>query len=258
MNRNTETIGLIAAIPQESKALLQCLKEWKHISLGRFRGIRFQLMDRDCLLVTSGMGIKRAVDSTRTLLAATSPHLLVSFGIAGAVKDDLRIGDVVVAGNSWLLDTGRLGVSRTLSSLSMAAWNAAVQVLQPDDARLVVGTAITTRGSQVLTQSLEDMDHPILEMETAGIAQVAAEMGIPLVSVRSISDGPQAPIPFDLEAVLDEEANFRIGEMLRIVLRHPQIIFQSRQMMRNSTKAADHAARAVIAMLSQPSPIICP
>lgn len=102
------------------------------------------------------------------------------------------------------------------------------------------------------------MAHPILEMETAGIARVAAEMGLPLVSVRSISDGPQAPIPFNLEAVLDEEANFRVGAMLRIVLRNPRIIFQSQKLMQNSEKAADHAARAVIAMLSQPSPIISP
>jgi nucleoside phosphorylase len=204
------------------------------------------------------MGVKRAMDSTRTLLAATSPHLLVSFGIAGAVKDDLRIGDVVVAGNSWLLDTGQLGMPRSLSSLSKEAWNAAAQVLQTDGARLLAGTAITTRGSQACSQSLEEIDHPILEMETAGIGQIAAEMRIPLVSIRSVSDGPQAPIPFDLAAILDEESNFRMSEVLKMVLRRPQIIFQSRQMMQNSKKAADHAARAVIAMLSQPSPVISP
>lgn len=258
MNRSPETVGLIAAIPQESAALLRYLKEWKRISLGRFRGIRFRVMDRDCLLVTSGMGIQRATDGTRALLAATNPHLLISFGIAGAVQDDLRIGDVVVAENCWWLNMGQLGKARSLSPLSKATWTAVVQALQPDGARLVVGTAITTRGSQVSPQLLKEMPHPILEMETAGIAQVAAEMGIPLVSVRSISDGPQAPIPFDLEAVLDEEANFRIGEMLRTVLRRPQIILQFQPMMQNSRKAADHAARAVIAMLSHPSPIIAP
>ncbi len=250
MNRNTETIGLIAAMPQESKALLRCLKGWTRTSLGPYPGIRFRLMDRDCLLVTSGMGIKRAMDATRSLLAATRPDLLVSFGIAGAVNDDLRIGDVVVAGKSWLLDKGQLGASRPLSSLSKAAWNAAAQVLQPDGARLLAGTAITTRGSQVSPQSLKEIAHPILEMETAGIGQVAAEMGIPLVSIRSVSDGPQAPIPFDLAAVMDEESNIRMSEMLRLVLRRPQIIFQSRQLMQNSGKAAENAARAVIAILS--------
>lgn len=253
-----ETIGLIAAMPQESEALLRCIKEWKRIVLGPFRGVRFQLMDRNCLLVTSGMGLKRAMVATRTLLAGSSPHLLVSFGIAGAVNDDLHIGDVVVAGNTCLLDKGLPGQFQSLASLSEAAWNAAAQVLQPEGARLVPGTAITTRGSQVVLQQLEEMPHPVLEMETAGIAQVAAEMGIPLVSIRSVSDGPQSPIPFDLEAILDEKYNLRIGKLLTMVLRHPQIIFQSRQMMQNSRKAADHAARALVAALSQPDPVISP
>ena len=196
------------------------------------------------------------MDGTRTLLAATNPNLLVSFGIAGAVKDDLHIGDVVVAGSTWLLDMDLPGQPQPLAALSEAAWNAAAQVLQPDGARLVAGTAITTRGSQVLSQSLEKMAHPILEMETAGIADVAARVGIPLVSIRSVSDGPQAPIPFDLEAVIDEKYNLRIGKMLMMVLRNPRIVLQSRRIMLNSRKAADHAARAVVAALSQPSPAI--
>ncbi|MBE3040766.1 MAG: hypothetical protein IMZ62_18370, partial [Chloroflexi bacterium] len=182
----------------------------------------------------------------------------VSFGIAGAVNDDLHIGDVVVAGNTCLFDKGLPGQLQSLASLSEAAWNAAAQVLQPEGARLVPGTAITTRGSQVVLQQLEEMPHPVLEMETAGIAQVAAEMGIPLVSIRSVSDGPQSPIPFDLEAILDEKYNLRIGKLLTMVLRHPQIIFQSRQMIQNSRKAAHHAARALVAALSQPSPVISP
>ena len=215
-------------------------------------------MDRDCLLVTTGMGLQRAVDGTRALLAAITPHLLISFGIAGAVNDSLQIGDVVIAGSTCLLNMGLPGQPQPLASLSEAAWNAAAEVLQADGARLVAGTAITTRGSQVAGQPLEKMAHPILEMETAGIARVAAGMGIPLASIRSISDGPQAPIPFDLEAVIDEEYELRLGRMLVMALRNPRIIFQSRRIMLNSRKAANHAARAVVAALSQPSPAISP
>ena len=251
-----ETIGLIAAMPQESDALLRCVREWKRIELGRFRAVRFRLVDRDCLLVTTGMGLQRAADGTRALLAAITPQLLISFGIAGAVNDSLHIGDVVVAGSTCLLDMGLPGQPQPLASLSEAAWNAAAEVVQPDGARLAAGTAITTRGSQVKPQTLENMAHPILEMETAGIARVAAETGVPLVSIRSISDGPQAPIPFDLEAVIDEEYNLRIGMMLMMVFRNPRIVFQSRRIVLNSRKAADHAARAVAAALSQPSPVL--
>jgi adenosylhomocysteine nucleosidase len=250
-----ETIGLIAAMPQESEAFLRCITKWKRAALDPFRGVCFRLRGRNCQLVTSGIGLKRAMDCTNTLLATTNPHLLISFGIAGAVKDDLQIGDVVVPGNACMLNRGLLDQSRPLASLSKSAWNAASQVLKPDGARLVAGTAITTLGSQDIRQPLEKIAHPILEMETAGIAQVAAENGIPLVSIRGISDGPQAPIPFDLEVVYDEKYNLRIGKILMMVLRSPQIIFQSRQMMRNSRIAADQAARVLVAALSQPAPV---
>jgi adenosylhomocysteine nucleosidase len=251
-----ETIGLIAAMPQESEALLRCVGGWKRIMLGSFQGVHFQLMDRDCLLVTSGMGQKHARDATLTLLAKTSPHLLVSFGIAGAVDDDLNLGDVVVARNTCLLENGFPGHFQSLASLSEAAWDAAAQVLLPEGAHMVLGTAITTRGSQVVLQGLQDMAHPVLEMETAGIAQVADKKGLPLLSIRSISDGPQSPIPFDLESILDKKDNIRIGRLLMLILRRPQIIFQFQRMMQNSRKAADHAAKALVAALSPPSPFI--
>jgi adenosylhomocysteine nucleosidase len=251
-----ETIGLIAAMTQESEALLRCIKGWRRITLGPFRGVRFQLKDRNCLLVTSGIGIKRAIDATRTLLAVISPHLLVSFGIAGAVNDDLNIGDVVVARNTCLLDQGLPGQLQSLASLSEAAWEAAAQVLRPAGARLVPGTAITTRGSQLVPQQSGEMTNPLLEMETASIGQIAAEAGIPLLSIRSVSDGPRSPIPFDLEAILDDKDNLCISKLLMIVLRRPRIIFQSRQILQNTRKAADHAARALVAVMSQPSPVI--
>ncbi len=255
--RSTEhMIGLIAALPQESEALLRRVEEWKPAALGSFRAFRFRLGDRDCLLITSGMGLERARDGTRALLAAARLHLLVSFGIAGAVADDLRIGDVVVASHTCLLEKGRSGPFQPLAALSKQAWDAAAQVLQPDGARLVAGTAITTRGSQVVLQPRQAMAHPVLEMETAGIAQVAAEMGVPLVSMRAISDGPQSPIPFDLEAILDESYNLRVGKLVMLVLRRPQILFTFRQMQRNSRKAADHVASVLVAALSQSSPVI--
>lgn len=239
-------------MPQESNALLRYIGERKPTLLGGFRGVRFKLMDRDCVLITTGMGIKRAMEGTRALVAKTNPHLLVSFGIAGAVNNDLNIGDVVNAESTYLLDNGVPGRRWALAPLSQAARNAASQALQQNGAQLLAGTCITTRGSQVLPNTTEKLSHPILEMETAGIAQVSVEMGVPLVSIRSISDGPQAPIPFDLDSLLDANDKLRIGKLLRMILRKPQIIFQSSQILRNSKVATDHAAQALIAVLSQP------
>jgi len=251
-----ETIGMIAAMPQESKALLRCIEEWELSMLGPFRCYRFQLFDRNCLLVQSGIGLKRAMDATHALLSATNPPFLVSFGIAGAVKDDLQIGDVVVASHTSLLEKGIPGQFLTLAALSEAAWSAAAQVLQPRGARLVAGTALTTRGSQTVQPGPKEIAHPVLEMETAGIAQVAAEQGISLIALRAVSDGPQAPIPFDLEGVYDEQYNLRMSKIIKTVFRHPKIILQSSRVSRNVKKAADNAAIALVAALSQPLPVV--
>lgn len=251
-----EKICLIAAMPQESGAFLHRIRGLSHTRLGPYKGIRFHLTGRNCLLITSGMGLKRAVDAARILLASENPDLLISFGIAGAVHADLQIGDVVIAEKTCLLEKYIPGQLQPLAILSKAALSAVTQVLHPEEAKLVPGTAITTRGSQVLPDYLHGLTNPILEMETIGIAQVAVEMGVPLLSIRSISDGPRAPIPLNLETVMDDNYNFRIGELIRSVFQHPEIVLRTRRMLRNTKKAADHAAMALFAVLNQPSSII--
>jgi hypothetical protein len=114
--------------------------------------------------------------------------------------------------------------------------------------------AVTTGGSQVTEHQLGEMRHPmhpILEMETAGIAQVAREKGIPILSIRAISDGPRAPIPFNLDEIMDEDTNLRAGRLLKALVRHPKIVLKLRQMMQNTRIAADNAAIALVAVLSQ-------
>ena len=253
-----ETIGIIAAISQETQALLQRIGQWERIPLGPFHAYRFRLLERDCLLIESGMGIQRATNAARALLAVADPQFFISFGVAGAVEDDLQVGDVVIASKTCILDQGIPGQFYRLASFSDAARRAAAQALELRGARYYSGTAITTPGSQIVLQQSQTIEHPVLEMETAGIAQVAAEKGIPLLSLRAVSDGPQAPIPFDLETLMDEDANLRVGKLIKMVLRQPRILLQSRQFMQNSRKAADHAAMALVAALSQPLPVISP
>ncbi len=253
-----ETIGIIAAMKQESQAVLRLIEQRNCSDVGPFRCQRFRLADRDCWLLTSGMGLKQAAQAARTLIDAADPQLLVSVGVAGAVNADLEIGDVVASGHACLLEQGLPGPFQPLALLSDAAWQAAVQALQARRASPYHGTAITTRGSQFIQHQPEQMINPILEMETTGIAQVAVEGGVPLLSLRAVSDGPRAPIPFNLEALLDEQYNLRTGEIIKTILRHPQMLLQFRQMGRNTRKAAENAAIALVAALSQPGPLLSP
>ncbi len=250
-----ETIGLIVAMNQERDALLRLGKGWKRIRMGKFTGHSLQTKGRKCILITTGWGRKRAAEATQVLLEEAKPQMLISFGIAGAVHADLQIGDVVISSKSCVLEHGLPGETRQLSTLSETAWKAAAEALQPDKAQILVGTTITTHGSQVILDEGNEILHPVLEMETAGIARVAAEQKVPLVSIRSISDGPQAPIPIDLEAAMGGNDNLRIDKLIMMTLRNPKILFQSGQMMKNSRIAEDHAALVLWAVLNEPGAI---
>jgi len=242
-------IGLIAAMPEESSALLRRVPDWKACRLGAFRGFRFHLSNQDCLLVESGVGLQRAGEAARTLLAE-GPQIIVSFGVAGAVQANLRIGDVVVARHSCRLEQGAAGPLLSLYDLPGDSRRAAEQALQTHGARLVNGTAVTTRGEQTILRMTVEMENPVLEMETAGIAAAAAQAGVPLLALRGISDNPGAPLPLDPAAVLDTEYRFKIGKLIGLLLRRPQILLQIRRMRRNTTLAAENTAAVVMAVLS--------
>jgi adenosylhomocysteine nucleosidase len=253
-----ETIGIIAAMSQERHAVLHLVQRWERTTLGSNRCQRFQLAERDCWLLMSGMGTIRVAQAMRALIDASLPDLLVSVGVAGAVNADLEIGDVVASRNTCLLNQGVLDSFQSLAHLSDAAWRAAEQALQARRRRLLSGTAVTTRGSQWIQARPGEMTNPVLEMETAGIAQIAVERGIPLLSLRAISDGPRSPIPFDLEAVMGEQYNLHYGEIIKRIFRHPLLFPLFLQMGRNTRMAAENAAMALIAILSQPEPVISP
>jgi adenosylhomocysteine nucleosidase len=244
-----KTIGLVAAMRQESLALLHLVEEVKWIKLGSFQAYHFELPNWDCLLIESGMGVARAEQATRVLIDKVQPTMLVSFGIAGAVEDDLNIGDVVAANGNSLLRNGKLEKIRKLASLTKPAKEAVLKALTSEEARLFSGTAITTRGSQFIQQQHKPLNHPVLEMETTGILQGIEGKKIPLLVLRSIGDGPRFPIPFALEAMVDENYNMRMGKILLTILKHPSILAQALKMNSNSQLAAKNVAVAVVAAL---------
>lgn len=237
-------------MPEECRPLLRRVQGWEKCYLGQFTAYRFRLSGRDCLLVQSGIGMKRAADAARALLAAESPQLLVSFGVAGAVREGLPIGAVVSVGGVILLERGIARPLMHLATLSAPARQAAAEALRAHDAQLVWGTAFTTHGSQVVEGEMSEMENPLLEMETAAIFQAAAETKIPLIGLRGISDNPDQPLPIDPAAVMDEDYHLRVGKLIGLLARHPAILFQAGRMRRNTAMAAENTAIAVISALS--------
>jgi nucleoside phosphorylase len=250
-----KTVGLIAAMSMESQALLRLVKEPKRIKLGHFKGYHFQLPQWECVLIECGWGMIRSEEATRVLVDHVHPALLVSFGIAGAVEEDLNIGDVVCAESHFLLREGNVLKKKESSRLSPSAKKSIVKSLHPRGARLFSGSTVTTRGSQLIPKNRNALVHPVLEMETAGILQGSRGTRIPLLSLRGVSDGPKAPIPFDLEAMVDDNYHMNIGKVILAILKRPSILPRALKMSKNSQLAADNEAIATLAALTLPDPV---
>ena len=243
-------LGLIAAMTQESAALLRQINSSERFKLGELSGRRFELSGQTCLLVNSGMGVRRASETAHNLVETAGVTTLISFGIAGAVEAELAIGDTILPEAVCWLEEGKPGPRLPLGTWSDGARQAMAQALTTRGAHLYTGTAVTTGGAQMVAYQPGELLHPILEMETAGIAQVAEQKGVPLLSIRAISDGPCAPIPYDMEEMMDEDANLRTGRLLLALLRQPKMLLQFNGMLQNTRIAADNAAAALVAALS--------
>jgi nucleoside phosphorylase len=231
-------------MPQEIRPLLRSVGPIRKDGTGGFRCCWFGLDGLECVVVESGVGFARATRCARALLSAWRPDLVVSFGIAGAPRKGLTIGDVVVARDVRRLEAGLLGPVRPLASLPDAALQAAAEAVRKAGARLSLGSVVTTRGEQAISAADSGVENVVLEMETAGIADACAEAGVRLLGVRAISDSVEEPLPFSLPDYLDERQHLLIGKFVAAILRRPALLPSLLRVGRNAQRAADNAAAA--------------
>jgi adenosylhomocysteine nucleosidase len=242
------TIGIVAAMSMEAKPLLRLIGKYRTGRLGNRRAYFFEAGLAPCVLVVSGMGIEPARNATRSLIESESPRMIVSFGIAGAVGKDLAIGDIFAGERSRIWENGSLRSAIALAPVSEAVYRAASAAAESRGARYHRGTIVTVRGIQTIPLVLPGA--AVVEMETAGVAHAASARGIPVVSIRAVSDTPEEPIPFAMSG--GEEFSIKPFALLGAILRNPRIIPALLRLMKNSSLAARNLAEVVRAILNHP------
>jgi len=238
-------------MPSEIKPVLKRIGRWKGCRCGSYRAYRFQISAWNCILVQCGIGMKRAAQATKSLLAEWQPQRLVSFGVSGALEHDVSVGDVVFIRQACQLKDGRVGAPRALAPLSSGAKLAAAQALAGRAACWDEGRTITTKGSQLASLEEGVPVHPVLDMETFAIAEMAAAAGIPVLSLRSISDNPKEPLPFRIEDWYDPEDDLAFRRIVLDVIRQPRLLPRLWKVTQNTNLAAENLAVALFAVLSQ-------
>lgn len=249
-----KTIGLVAAMPEEIQPLLRHSGKYTRENVAGFNLYRFTLRGRNAALIESGIGAARAADATGILINATDPGIIINFGFAGAILAGPAVGDVVIANRLLLfkerLFTEQAGLTSALTdSLALLVGDGC----PGKDFRIQRGAFITT-GEIVAKRRLAGLLpagllNPVVEMETVAVARHAARAQIPLVAIRGISDGADEELGFTIDEFTDREMNIRAWKVLRTAALKPRIIPQLFRLARNSKKAGENLAAALVALV---------
>ena len=251
-----QTIGLIAAMPEEIRPLLKRFAPVAREKLAGFNVYTFRAGEREACLIESGMGLKNAAAATHALIAKANPEIILNFGFAGAVKTGPAVGDVVVA-TRVLFHHDRLfseqqGISAELAEQGV---NTLEDTLLAGNFHIYRGTFITTgqiKGKRELSKLLPGgASHPVLEMETSAVAQMAAKGKTPLLAARAISDGAEEELGFTIDEFTDRAMRIRTWKVLWTIGKKPWIIPQLVRLARNSRIAGENLSAAVANLMER-------
>jgi len=247
-------IGLIAAMPEEIKPLLKEVGDYRKTTLERFTLYHFSLAGRQCSLIESGIGMKRAEAATQALVTSIRPDVLISFGFGGAVKPGMAVGDLAIGRKSVPYQGDQVVTSKAIvvsipqgSQQTLASIGKELGFTVQESDFLSSDKILNKR--ELAGKLPSDISNPVLDMETWAVARLAAQMEIPLLAIRAISDAGDEELDFSLDRFTDDEMNIRISRVLGTVVRTPRIIPQLIRLAVNSRIAGRNLAVSVKAIL---------
>lgn len=225
-------IGIIAAMPEEMKILLEQLQQpQKKLYLGRVYHMG-HIGRHEVVLVESGIGKVMSAMSVAVLANNFKVNAVINTGSAGAVAEGLAIGDVVLADRLAYHDVdvtafgyayGQMAQQPLYFEASRYFVSEMKKVLENSGQQVHKGLIATgdsfVAGADKIAAIKEHFPQVLaVEMEGAAIAQAAHSIGLPFMVVRAMSDtaSHDANITFD-EFIL--EAGKRSAEALIAFLR---------------------------------------
>jgi adenosylhomocysteine nucleosidase len=240
-----DCIAIFGAVKEEISGIKQAMNISGHMRLGKTSAWPGKWGKQSIVLIRSGVGRQRAADATLQVIDHFQPSTLVSIGYAGAVQPDLNVGDLVIA--DIIIEEKKRGKYSPDSD-----WlNRAKDVPSPKGFKTVVGGLLTVDNVIHDSRSKQELGKnysvQAVEMETSAIAKVAEEKGVPLLSLRVISDRLDQEL-LDSSSFLGSDGEISILKAGWYVLTRPGSI-KNALSLRSQTQIATQALTKFISDL---------
>lgn len=143
---------------------------------------------------------------------------LVSFGVCGGLDPELGAGQIVLPTS---VESGlglRYGVDLTWHQRLREAAEAADLTVEEGP---LLGSEKPLRTLQDKRRPFEEKGLRVVDMESHGVARIAADAGVPFVAVRVVADHAQRGVPGLTDGLIDESGEPRRGRAALRLMAQP-------------------------------------
>ncbi len=205
------------------------------------------------LLALSGMGQRAAREAGARLISQFRPQLVVSLGFGGALSPDLNPGDLVLAEAFGSYDP-------TVQRFDPVIPAPASPRPLPELLRSLTAVGLAAFAGSLITTpwiihkgrdggGLNHLPLPVLDLETAALAELAAAAGLPFLGLRAITDAAGEEVPDFFAPAGSEPGAVKVLEALGWLAADPRRLQDLVHLWRRSRLAASQLARALMVLL---------
>ena len=227
-------IAVTFSLPAESSGFLNRLHNRTRSNRNGAATIRGKIDNRAIEIFHTGVGEKVCRQRMVRFLQDRQLDCLISAGFAGALNDQLNIGDLLLAQN---FSTAELSKARSLLvnlPIHVANLLTVPSMIDSNEERNKIAGATGAVA---------------VDMETEFIARACAEHGVPLLSLRAISDTPRQRFPAPSHVLFNiERQRTSVVRLVLYLLRHPTRLRGLIRFMSQITRARETLTEALVAV----------
>lgn len=229
-------LGIIGAMDEE---VAKIKEEMTDVTVTTVAGMDFyqgKLGSRDAVVVRSGIGKVNAGMCTQILADRFAISAVINTGIAGSLRNEINIGDIVLStdtvqhdmdasgfgykvGQIPRVDTYSFPADETLRNLALECNKAVNPEIQAFTGRVVSGDQFISDKAKK-QWLIENFDGSCTEMEGAAIAQAAYLNGIPYLVIRAISDKADDSAGMDYQVFEEQAIRHSVNLLLEMASRY--------------------------------------
>ena len=231
--KKMKKIGIIGAMAQEVERLKGRMEARRTISKASMEFLEGTMNGTEAVIVQSGIGKVNAAICAQILCDLFAVTHIINTGVAGSLKNEINIGDIVVSTDALHHDMDARVVGVKLGEVPQAGCLAfpadphlqglAVTCCQEIDTAHAIYQGRIVSGDQFISDRqdkakiIENFQGFCVEMEGASIAQAAYLNHVPFVIIRAISDKADDSAEMDFP-LFEKEAAARSAALVEHML----------------------------------------